>query len=114
MLGYLEYMWKQFLKQLRVNRRYHTLRAHLEALIQAFDVEELDDLTRLDTRYSPSLVQRYKTIRCMLEAALVMLQENTELADHFDRIEDLPETLSHALSAYDLTVRKQRVKSQAT
>jgi hypothetical protein len=104
---------EQFLKQLRVDRRYHALRAHLEALIQAFDVEELDELTRLDTRYSPSLLQRYKTIRCTLEAALVILQENTEHADHFDWIEDVPKNLSHALSAYGLAVRKQRAKPEA-
>jgi hypothetical protein len=109
----MDYKPKQFLKQLRVNRRYHTLRVHLEALIQAFDGEELDELTRFDTRYSPSLVQRYKTIRCTLEAALVILQENTEHADHFDRIEDLPSTVSHALSAYGLTVPKQRAKPEA-
>jgi len=104
---------EQYRKQLRIDRRYHVLCAQLEALTQGFDVEELDELTKADTRYSPPLTRRYKTIRAMLEALLIILRENTEQADPFERIEDLPATVSQALSAYGLVVRMQRVKPEA-
>ena len=104
---------EQFLKRLRIDRRYHVLSAHLEALIQAFDVEELDEPTKADTRYSPPLAERYRTIRLILEALLVILRDGTEDADHFDRIEDIQDTLSIALAPYELIVRKHRAKPEA-